>query len=939
MLYGASEICGLDIAKLNSPRHELTTYGGIMLTELMRLVYISRGDLGSRFSLSSKFERTVYLLWFLLNARSFFNLPRVFLIQPSWNLLSRPSPEFGKFAKAPLSNLQAALWCAYPMAKVLDLQSADDRLRIELAVSIWPDKLEGMPLLKMSAEARTFADFKEPSLVQGVDEAVITVLMHTVWQVREDLRQAFPLDTKENRLALVNWFAVHANKELDLSSLALSSMDDPAKPQEITSSAASQNLISESAISNPITTGDYSRFGLNVIGSIHGGSGIAKLGQVTAVAAAVAQIPVCMVDHGIVSCDPVLTRTPVEIIATQPKYFASVSAYNPDAFPNFVGKVESVAISQCYNIYYSAWEYPDYPLSYSEIINNFDEVWAPSKFTLESWKASLKRPTYYMPLAVEVSPWHARGRKYFGLPRDAFLFLFAFDYWSWIDRKNPIACLEAFRQAFPRGHERVGLVVKTKNLHGHSALDSDQWKYLKECAQKDPRIKLIEIDLDDCAMHDLMRACDAYVSLHRAEGFGFSIAEAMLVGKPAIATNYSGNTDFTLAGNSCPVNYQAVPISQDCVQKLGINSVWAEVDVAHAAWYMKKLVGDDAYARDIGKAGQHFIETNYNYQVVGEQICDRLSKIHKTRISGNGAVAPLSSPTALAAPPVPKIISYWESLSGKEKLTSSINKLSACDIGRFIGAISGGARDFERLVHTYSTKTFSTDLSRLTSQPFCENFYGMNSQFLRVTLLLKLLRELEIDAFIEIGTNLGETCALIAAQTNLPVFSCRADISLYAKMQHQLRSFGKQVNLFNADSRFFLNNLLADPAVKRPFIYLDEEQLSTDLILEQLQIILTARPELIVLIDDFRVPGENRFRFIADNNKCLEWNYIKDTVTNLRSDICLFHPAYPPSIETGSPSGWVLLVPLLLVPEVKAVIPEELIFEVPIHFLDTMTSR
>jgi hypothetical protein len=145
--------------------------------------------------------------------------------------------------------------------------------------------------------------------------------------------------------------------------------------------------------------------------------------------------------------------------------------------------------------------------------------------------------------------------------------------------------------------------------------------------------------------------------------------------------------------------------------------------------------------------------------------------------------------------------------------------------------------------------------------------------------------------------------------------------------------------LFNADSRFFLNNLLADPAVKRPFIYLDEEQLSTDLILEQLQIILTARPELIVLIDDFRVPGENRFRFIADNNKCLEWNYIKDTVTNLRSDICLFHPAYPPSIETGSPSGWVLLVPLLLVPEVKAVIPEELIFEVPIHFLDTMTSR
>src|SRR5262249_49653143 len=157
----------------------------------------------------------------------------------------------------------------------------------------------------------------------------------------------------------------------------------------------------------------------------------------------------------------------------------------------------------------------------------------------------VERPAFYVPMAVSVCPSVGMTRQAFDLPEDAFLFLFAFDYWSWLARKNPRACIEAFRLAFPRGDEPVGLVLKTKNVHGLSSISTRMWDEVRRLSTEDTRIKIIEQDMSDHELHDLMRACDAYMSLHRAEGFGFSLAEAMLLGKPVVTTNYSGNMEFT----------------------------------------------------------------------------------------------------------------------------------------------------------------------------------------------------------------------------------------------------------------------------------------------------------------------------------------------------------------------------------------------------------
>lgn len=615
----------MEVAKLNSPCPDLGTYGGIMLTQLMRLTFIARGDLARRFSLNTKFDRTVYLLWFLLYAGEFFKLPGFWLIHPSWTLLNRLSPEYGQFQEAPLTTLQAALWFAYPMPKILDLSIAEDRLRLEMLVSTYPQKPQGMPPLPVSPAALSLAAQAEVSIPDNSDNA-ITVFMYTVWRVRYDLQQAFPLDTSESRQAFTNWFKVHGSKELDLSPLYNElPISEPASCfSNLPEYRSKQDLCSR------VSPECFSEFGINIIGSATGGSGIAKQGQITAVAASSIDLPVCMIDHGIPSSDPVSTRIPPDLAAEKPKYFASISAYNVSAFPNFIGRFDRSAIEEPYNIYYGNWEYPDYPLTYQEVINNFDEAWAPSGFTLEAWSDVLQCPVNYMPMAVTVLPWQNHGREYFHLPKNTFLFLFAFDFWSWIERKNPRACIESFRMAFPTGREPVGLVIKIKNVHQHDPVATKAWEYVQQCAQQDGRICLIDSDMEDYELHDLMRNCDAYVSLHRAEGFGFSIAEAMLLGKPVITTNYSGNTDYTQADNSCLVNCELVPVPPDHVEKLGVQSIWAEPDIQEAAFHMKRLYGDPVYAKQVGAAGQAFIERHYNCRTVGEQIRARLLEIYDT---------------------------------------------------------------------------------------------------------------------------------------------------------------------------------------------------------------------------------------------------------------------------------------------------------------------
>jgi glycosyltransferase involved in cell wall biosynthesis len=611
----------MDLARLNSLCPRLSTYGGRYITVLMRLAYLSRGDLAQRFSLETKFDRTVYFLWFLTNAGNFFGLSKFWLIEPNWKLLhGTPSPSYGDQNEAPLSVLQLALWLAYPMAKQFDLQSPEERMRIEMLVASWKAKPHGLEFMPISAAARSFSKQKETAVTQDASQP-ITVFMHAVWRSRGDLQNAFPLDTKEQHEGFVHWFDEYAANELDLSPFASSL----TAPRGVEQSDDVYRLLE-------VTGVEPQSFGLNVIGSVSGGSGIAKHGQSTVNAAHAARVPVCMMDHGIHQSDPVEGRVPPYLVSQDFRFFANVSCFNPDAFPNFISRFRLDEASSHHEIYYGNWEFPDYPKTYQEIARSFDEIWAPSQFALETWTKSIGIPASYMPLPVTVNAGKNLTREYFGLPSNKYLFLFCFDFWSWLERKNPEACVDSFLEAFPSGTENVGLVLKTKSCDAnHDSMELTKWQGIKAKAARDQRIHIIEQRFDDDELHDLMRCCDAFVSLHRAEGFGLSIAEAMLLGKPTIATNYSGSLDFTTNETACLVDCELVPVPADVTRRMGIESVWAEPNVSHAASLMRKLHAEPAFAKRIASAGQDMIMQHFSPSAIGNRISRRLQDIWDMR--------------------------------------------------------------------------------------------------------------------------------------------------------------------------------------------------------------------------------------------------------------------------------------------------------------------
>jgi hypothetical protein len=208
------------------------------------------------------------------------------------------------------------------------------------------------------------------------------------------------------------------------------------------------------------------------------------------------------------------------------------------------------------------------------------------------------------------------------------VFLFVFDVHSHLARKNPAAVIAAFRRAFPEGGD-ARLVLKSVN----AAADPEGYAELLELASG-ARIDFHDGYWSASDVRDLFAACDVYVSLHRSEGTGLTIAEAMGAGKPVIATDWSGNTDFADAGNSYPVGYELTSVGCN-VGPYRQGETWAEPDIAHAAAQMRAVVDDPATAAYRGAAAQRRIERDYSASAIAGIVRARLDVIASRHLLGN----------------------------------------------------------------------------------------------------------------------------------------------------------------------------------------------------------------------------------------------------------------------------------------------------------------
>jgi glycosyltransferase involved in cell wall biosynthesis len=277
-----------------------------------------------------------------------------------------------------------------------------------------------------------------------------------------------------------------------------------------------------------------------------------------------------------------------------------------------------------FNIGYWAWELPDMLDEHLLGFQRVDEVWVPSAFVQDAVSKKSPVPVLRMPYAVHFSASADNGRRRFGLPGDRFLFLTMFDLSSIQERKNPVATLEAFDRAFNRGTTRAALVVKTQNAEFHP----QELAALRELLSGRKHVIWINKTLPRQDVYDLIASCDAFVSLHRSEGFGLALAEAMLLGKPVVATNWSGNTDFMRPDNSFPVNFRLVQVERDFgVYRAG--QTWADPDIEHAASLLRQVMDNEPLRAKISQQAMRTIREEFSPESVGRRIRARLDYLQR----------------------------------------------------------------------------------------------------------------------------------------------------------------------------------------------------------------------------------------------------------------------------------------------------------------------
>jgi hypothetical protein len=283
------------------------------------------------------------------------------------------------------------------------------------------------------------------------------------------------------------------------------------------------------------------------------------------------------------------------------------------------------------NIIVPAWELPRYPKPWAQALARFDEVWAISTFVQESL-ASAGIASHCIGQAVEPEPGALLPRRSFGIRESAFVLLHSFDLTSFASRKNPQGVLELFRR-LRRSAPFLDLQLVLKVKNGEQAAREAAAEF-----QGDPLVKVIDAPLDSLATRSLIAACDCFVSLHRAEGFGRGLGEAMALGRLALGTGWSGNLDFMTAGNSLLVRHALTKVPRDAYPHWE-GQEWAEPDLDHAAWLLGPVLADPARGRAIAQRGQSEVLRGFARRAVGLRILARLEAI-----AAAGAKQPATKP-------------------------------------------------------------------------------------------------------------------------------------------------------------------------------------------------------------------------------------------------------------------------------------------------------
>ena len=364
--------------------------------------------------------------------------------------------------------------------------------------------------------------------------------------------------------------------------------------------------------------------GLNIIGYLTAELGLGEAARSTIRAATAVGISISAVNYTY-GCNSRMFESVDTDIDKSPRHFVNLIHVNADQTSALVQRMGPHFFSGRYNVGYWMWETTEFPSNYLKSFECYDEIWTASEFCREVLARKSPKPVLKIPHSMNMALSKPDSQVKSGLSEGPFLFFNMVNFVSFPERKNPLGAIEAFIRAFGTESQDVRLLVKISN----SSHRPEEIKTIKDRIQGAKSISLIEGYMDRQSLNSLMASVDCYVSLHRSEGFGLPIAEAMSLGKPVIATGWSGNMEFMDSSNSFPVKYELteIPVKTGPYKNAGC---WAEPDCDHAAGLMSYVVGNPEHAQQVGAVAKIRMSDEYSPEAIGSRIRDRLTWIQES---------------------------------------------------------------------------------------------------------------------------------------------------------------------------------------------------------------------------------------------------------------------------------------------------------------------
>lgn len=465
--------------------------------------------------------------------------------------------------------------------------------------------------------ADAFMDWLNEPVVPGFPH--FTRFFQGVHALRPDLQDHFPDPINRNAADFIHWILVQGRIDYDIPDRLIPLVE----PEKITHSR------------NPGPESAGPSHEIDVVGYFH-----AELGVGEAARLLISGIEAAGISFNCIPVNETSNRQEHPFAHTgvaNSGAAVKILCVNGDATPSVARQLGGSFFGNSHTIGVWFWELEEFPGSMFSGFDLVDEIWVASEFIARALRKVSPKPVFTFPLPVRKLPGHPSvSRAALGLPEN-FLFYFSFDFNSVFERKNPLGLVRAFRNAFSEGE---GPVLVLKSINGD--LHVPALEKLRFAAADRSDILVMDGYLPHDHKDAMMAHCDCYISLHRGEGFGLTMAEAMVLSKPVIATRYGGNLEFMSEKNSYLCSYKRRLIGAGN-EPYPAAVKWAEPDIAQAAAFMRHVYEhrDEAAAR--GRIACQDIAESHSLAACVRFIKERLACIRKNPVRKSDAVSTAKS--------------------------------------------------------------------------------------------------------------------------------------------------------------------------------------------------------------------------------------------------------------------------------------------------------